>query len=54
MATPAECPKCGARMRVETSRRNGSVQLQYLACRECHARKSRAVPTSQVWQRRTK
>lgn len=40
-------------MRVETSRRSGSVQLQYLACRECHARRSRAVPADTVWQRRT-
>jgi transcription elongation factor Elf1 len=50
----AECPRCGCRMRVETSRRAGEFQLQYLACRNCGGKARRAVKARDIFRKAEK
>jgi hypothetical protein len=39
-------------MRVESSKRAGSAQVQYLECRGCKHRRSRVVDAAHVWRRK--
>lgn len=41
-------------MRVDSSRRCGDLQLQYLECVRCAARRSRVVDRAEVWPRKGK
>lgn len=45
-----EC-RCGARMKVRTSRTCGSTAVQYLRC-TCGASARVAVPAKELWRRR--
>ena len=45
----AKCRSCGERMRVDSSRRCGDMQIQYVACTQCEERRKREVPISEIW-----
>jgi hypothetical protein len=49
------CPKnCGGRLHVRNSERQGSVQVQYLACAKCGARPANSkvvLPADQIRRR---
>ena len=47
-----ECPNCGCRMRVESSRRVGNCQARYCRCLSCDHRRTVQVPISQIWGRK--
>lgn len=49
---PANCQRCGARMRTVSSKRHGADQVQYLACTGCPAKRSRVVDAVHVWRRK--
>jgi hypothetical protein len=48
---PAKCPQCGGMCRVDSSKRAGTVQVQYVQCVACRARRRQVVPASAVWRR---
>lgn len=53
MSAPSSCKRCGARMKVATSKRaSPETQLQYLVCPSCSNRSAREVPAAAIWRRR--
>jgi DnaJ-class molecular chaperone len=49
-----DCPRCGGRCRVESSKRAGPAQVQYVECQQCRKRGKRLVAADQVWRRAPK
>jgi hypothetical protein len=47
----SRCPKCGGRCRVESSKRAGPAQVQYVECQSCRQRRRRVVPAEFVFRR---
>jgi hypothetical protein len=48
---PTRC-RCGERMKVDSSRRAGGLQVRYLECTRCKARRREVVDADQVWRRK--
>jgi hypothetical protein len=43
---------CGERMKVDSSRRAGELQVRYLECPRCKARRRQVVEADQIWRRK--
>jgi hypothetical protein len=48
----SKCLRCGGRCRVESSKRAGPAQVQYVECQSCRQRRRQVVPAEAVWRRK--